>query len=146
MLTKPFDLEEALKGAPVVDGAGNIITQLHLFDIESTEYSLVGVKQGYIAHFTREGLYRKGHISPLRDLYMVAESRVINGIECPMPRVVPPKYGESYYVPDIYTADYNNLYIWNWSEAAKRWLDRGLVFSNKKDAIKTAKAMLGITN
>jgi len=56
---KPFDLEKALAGAPVVTRGGREVTQLYLFDVKDDCYPVYGVihnKNGnYIGCFTKEG-------------------------------------------------------------------------------------------
>lgn len=51
---KPFNLEEALAGKPVVTRDGNKVTQLHLFDIDS-QYPLYGVVETSVWKFTKNG-------------------------------------------------------------------------------------------
>jgi hypothetical protein len=57
---KPFDLEKALKGAPVITRDGREVTQLCLFDVGDDKYPVYGVirdkKAGdYISCFTKQG-------------------------------------------------------------------------------------------
>ena len=57
---KPFDLEKALKGAPVVTRDGREATQLFLFAVGDDKYPVYGVihdkRSGdYISYFTTQG-------------------------------------------------------------------------------------------
>ena len=88
-------------------------------------------------------------IEHLKDLDFIMNYRIkpktktINGFEVPAPLDKQPELNTEYCIVDVndhelyrqyrYTCDYDKLQ-----------LDRGLAFSNKEDAIKTAKAMLGI--
>lgn len=56
---KPFDLEKALKGAPVVTLDGREVTQLHLFDID-IGYPLYGVISGKDGSFRLECYTKNG--------------------------------------------------------------------------------------
>ncbi len=53
---KPFNLNEALAGHPVVTRDGRKVTQLHLFDVSSS-YCLCGVVDGEIRSFTKKGYH-----------------------------------------------------------------------------------------
>lgn len=57
---KPFNLERALAGDPVVTRGGQEVTQLHLFSAINCDYPLVGVVDNDILAFTKEGYYRIG--------------------------------------------------------------------------------------
>lgn len=66
----------------------------------------------------------------------------VNGVEVPAPEKVAPEYGASYYIADPSERDF-------FCEATSTnhgldliWLERGLVYLNKEDAISRAKAML----
>ena len=53
---KPFNLNEALAGHPVVTRDGRKVTQLHLFDVTSP-YCLCGVIDRELRSFTKEGYH-----------------------------------------------------------------------------------------
>jgi hypothetical protein len=65
----------------------------------------------------------------------------IEARKIPMPETVAPPVGTMFYVPAVCSIDYFLNFIWD-SEFNKRLLKRGLVYLNKDDAIKAAKAML----
>lgn len=66
---KPFNLNEALAGHPVVTRDGRKVTQLHLFDV-SNPYCLWAVVGGGILSFTREGAYTTFTRESVYDLFM----------------------------------------------------------------------------
>lgn len=65
---KPFNLERALAGEPVVTRAGVEVTQMHLFDTIST-FPLVCVVSGYTEVFLADGRYQFSGAHP-NDLFM----------------------------------------------------------------------------
>lgn len=74
---KPFDLEKALSGAPVVTWEGKEVTQLTLFDIDESlsSYPLVGVIEykglKVLEHFMKDGSYFvSGNVQQFYTLYM----------------------------------------------------------------------------
>lgn len=73
---KPFNLEEALAGKPVVTTEGKKVTVLHYFeDIRST-YPLLGIMDGQIINFTKEGKYTISSDS-VHDLVMQEEEKLV---------------------------------------------------------------------
>jgi hypothetical protein len=77
MKTKPFNLEEALAGKPVVTRNGKKVTnltQLLLKGKDTSEYVLAGVVEGHIATFTIDGRYNNVTYSTL-DLVMDSETK-----------------------------------------------------------------------
>jgi len=74
---KPFDLEKALAGEPVVTRDGREVTQLHLFDTPE-KYKLYGVISGrYITCWDVDGNYTHGLEEAKHDLLM--KEKVIKG-------------------------------------------------------------------
>lgn len=77
---KPFNLERALKGAPVITRDGREVTQLHLFDAEGADYPLYGVIKDktcgpFIEYFTEYGVWRRSGESGI-DLFMKTVKKV----------------------------------------------------------------------
>ena len=77
---KPFDLEKALAGAPVVTRDGREVTQLHLFDLKEHGYPLHGVINGKeggqsVECFIENGKWRRSGESEF-DLFMKTEKKV----------------------------------------------------------------------
>jgi hypothetical protein len=88
-------------------------------------------------------------VKNLRDLdYEVSyrrkpKTRTINGFEVPMPMNKEPDKHSTYYYPELTNPDLfmYDKYENDWD---KKNFDRGICFRTKKDAVATAKAMLGI--
>lgn len=55
---KPFDLEAALRGEPVVTRDGRPITQITKFDVKNSKYCIAAVVNDDIESFTAKGEYR----------------------------------------------------------------------------------------
>jgi hypothetical protein len=72
---KPFDLEQALSGKPVVTRRGVEATQLHLFNIVGI-YKLFAVVEGEIIQCTIQGEFREDHETGW-DLFMASESKFL---------------------------------------------------------------------
>lgn len=78
MKTKPFNLEEALKGAPVVTRKGDPVTQLTMFkNVGKSDRSLVGVINGHLDTFTHSGDYIATDHNSGSDLFMVAAEKTV---------------------------------------------------------------------
>jgi hypothetical protein len=76
---KPFDLEKALAGEPVVTRDGNPVTQLIKFEaIVEDGYLLYGVVNNKIRNFLESGKYDKTFESHSLDLFMAEPERWVN--------------------------------------------------------------------
>lgn len=71
---KPFNLKEALAGAPVISRRGVEVTQLHLFEIDH-KYPLFAVIEGEIIQCTIKGEFREFHETGW-DLFMKEVEKV----------------------------------------------------------------------
>ena len=73
----------------------------------------------------------------------ITKKLIINGVECTQPQRKPLKWGEEYFIADT---SGDNLYyggfIWTDAPQDRKWLERGLVYLNKEDAIKATTALL----
>lgn len=69
---KPFNLEEALAGKPVVTGDGIPVTQITKFDIES-KWPIHGVYNGRLYSFAIDGKTGQPWLSSKHDLFMAPE-------------------------------------------------------------------------
>lgn len=140
---KPFNLEAALAGEPVVTRDGQEATQVTLFDC-SGEFPLIAVVNGGVYSFTKQGRhYNCGQPSSL-DLFMKPKTRIINGFEVPLPESESLEETDTYYVADTVSHSFYETSLWSGGTIDMTWLSRGLVFLTKEDAIANAKAMLGI--
>lgn len=143
---KPFDLEKALAGEPVVTRQGEEVIQLTLFKTNDI-YNLAGVVDGELLRFTPTGEYLRNESHEL-DLFMKVEvkTHTVNGFEVPAPITDPEnmKSGVTYYGADNTDLDWYFETTWANDEMDKEWIVRNLVFMNKEDAIANAKAMAGV--
>ena len=82
--------------------------------------------------------------SMLADLGVtINKALIINGVECTQPQRKPLECGEQYFIADP-TSDnmYFGEFLWVDDPKDRKWLERGLVYLNKEDAIKVAAALL----
>jgi hypothetical protein len=75
---KPFDLEKALAGEPVVTRDGRPVTQLVMFEAIEEEYCLCGVLERSITGWLVNGKIWNITESHRRDLFMADPERWIN--------------------------------------------------------------------
>lgn len=77
---KPFNLEEALAGKPVVTRGGRKITDLHYFRVEDNIFPIYANIEGYktIDRFTIDGLYDNMVTKHPKDLFMISEEKWTN--------------------------------------------------------------------
>lgn len=71
---KPFNLQEALAGKPVVDGYGSPVTELHYFETVSSKQRLVAVVAGEADSFSDNGQFLDDRASK-NDLFMASEKK-----------------------------------------------------------------------
>ena len=73
----------------------------------------------------------------------IAKPLIINGVECTQPQREPLEPGEEYLIVDPTNDNmYSGELTWNNFPQERKWLERGLVYLNKEDAIKVATALL----
>lgn len=72
---KPFNLEQALAGEPVVTRAGKPVTQLTKFDSNDSAMPLRGVTENKIQAWSSVGLYSSGESR--YDLFMATKKRTV---------------------------------------------------------------------
>jgi len=71
----------------------------------------------------------------------ITKKLIINGVECPQPQRKPLTPREQYFLADP-TSMYFGALKWDDDSSDNMWLERGLVYLNKEDAIKVATALL----
>jgi len=82
---------------------------------------------------------------PLR--YSLApRTRMINGVECPMPIEVEPGNGERYWTEAPYNAEYAIVAVWGSYNIDRIRLERGICYPSKEAAIVSCKARYGFTD
>lgn len=145
---KPFDLEAALKGEPVMLRNGQKAFVRHHETELSTKIDqiLLGYIEEYSLWAWCEDGASSGHgcESPHDIIGMYPETRIINGFEVPVPVREEPRIGGCYFKTDIYAEEFYDEDRWSGCSYDLLELNRGLVFLTKEDAIANAKAMLGI--
>lgn len=67
---KPFNLNDALAGHPVITRSGVPVKQLKFFDGVSDEFCLYGVIENRVQNFTKTGKYMNCNENHLNDLFM----------------------------------------------------------------------------
>lgn len=149
---KPFDLEAALKGEPVMmrNGKKAFVRHHEAEQPVGTSWSLWGVVSDYdgtvaLTTWSKDGAYAiDGGIDGFDIIGMYPKTRIINGFEVPAPEVITRKADSDYWTVDFTSKEMCVKYHWCYSQADLALLSRGLVFLNDEDAIANAKAMLGI--
>ena len=140
---KPFNLEKALAGEPVVTRDGKEVTQITFFDCEDV-YPIVAVTNKIKRSFTVDGFFLESNAPHRFNLFMKPKTRIINGFEVPAPTTVAPSKGTCYFAADPTTGQWAQALKWLGDKLDLLWLERGLVFETPDDAVANAKAMLGI--
>ena len=153
---KPFDLEAALRGEPVMlrNGMEAFVRHHETKLAVDDDYRLWGVDVGGDAqfvgvHWTQQGRFISSKVDDNLDIIgMYPKTRIINGFEVPAPETNEPESHADYYLVSTIAECFYRNETWSGHRAHRTWhriwLERGLVFLNKEDAIANAKAMLGI--
>lgn len=116
-LTKEIKLTIELMQGDIDDGAHG--------ELQSHLYSLLEMKRELLG----------GHYP---------ETRTINRFEVPAPETEVPVSSTDYYIATPTLTCLYSCETWNGNRVHRMWLERGLVFLNKEDAIAAAKSMLGM--
>jgi hypothetical protein len=151
---KPFDLQAALRGEPVMLRNGRKAFVRHhetelrvgscgeIWGIEERTDGITAFLQWSVS-----GVYdMDGVIGDLDiiGMYPTSKTHTINGFEVPAPVTREPKVGDLRFKADIYSEEFYDEDIWSGGSYGLLALKRGLVFLRKEDAIANTKAMLGI--
>ena len=72
---KPFDLEKALAGAPVVTRSGVPVSEVHYFETVTRQYKVFAVVTGEVQSYTESGRYTR-RVEHAFDLFMAPVKRV----------------------------------------------------------------------
>ena len=73
----------------------------------------------------------------------INKTLTVNNIECAQPQRKPLNPGEQYFIADSSSDDmYFGAFNWDDDPQERKWLERGLIYLNKEDAIKVATALL----
>lgn len=139
---KPFDLEAAMRGEPLVTRDGRK-AKFVAYVQQSKGEKVIALIDGDVFMFFENGCYcREGEDSD--DLFMAPTPMLsINGHEFPEPVREPLKEGQGYWLVDL-TAHTGVVSYANWDgeECEFRWLDRGLIQLTEEGARQQLKAMI----
>lgn len=145
---KPFDLESALNGEPVMlrDGSKAYVRHHETELRVPVGEELTGYVEGIGTWAWREdGASRFDDCESEYDIIgMWPKTRIINGFEVPAPVREELEVGDMYFTPSIGFEGFHDVWEWGNTKLHKLYLERGLIFLKKEDAIANAKAMLGI--
>lgn len=149
---KPFDLEAALSGEPVMlrDGSKAYVRHHETEEAVADSWRLWGViaaEEGSasgVTWWTKEGRFT-GDVGDSQDIIgMWPKTRTVNGFEVPAPEAEVLNVGSLYFIACTRHMGFYDTHKWFDEKIDKRYMERGLVFLTKDDAIANAKAMLGI--
>lgn len=144
---KPFDLQAALSGEPVMlrDGSKAFVRHLETEITILNNFTLIGVIEGhpFYLSWTPEGACEE-YENDFDIIGMYPKTHIINGFEVPAPETIKPDNGIEIYLPSPIAEYLYRIDFWDSHYTDKIRLERGLVFLNKEDAIANAKALLGI--
>ena len=99
---KPFDLEKALAGEPVVTRSGAPVIEIHHFaKVEDSNSSVYALVDGYVRSFTKRGAYCLG-VEHEYDMFMAPAKRTMWGI---MYRDCADDNGKLYLHPFLYPTE-----------------------------------------
>lgn len=153
---KPFDLQAALHGDPVMlrDGSKAFVRHYEAEQKVNDESRLFGVvvhewSTCTVMTWSTQGRFYGGLVgdSSLDIIGMWTEpriTRIINGFEVPAPETEEPRVDSVYFSTTLLSGELYGDYAWANDNFDLTLLKRGLVFLTKEDAIANAKAMLGI--
>lgn len=152
---KPFDLQAALRGEPVMlrDGSKAFVRHYEAEQKVDDGFRLWGVvvyewSTCTVITWSTQGRFDGGLDDGGLDIIgMWTEpriTRIINGFEVPAPETVAPEAGSNHYVPNVEFDCFYNIHIWRDNKIDNRLMECGLIFLTPEDAITNAKAMLGI--
>lgn len=135
---KPFNLEAALRGEPVVTRDGRKVTQVTKFDVAPGADSVFAVIDGLVFSFYCDGSGLEAESTI--DLFMAERTIRIGDVEVPEPVREPLKIGDEFWIADA-AANGPIRCDWDGSAADLHFLRFGLVHRTH-DAAKTHRAAL----
>lgn len=141
---KPFDLEAAKRGEPIITRDGRKVKFVaHVPEAKSEK--LVCLVNGDLFLYLDDGSFVFSKPPAPLDLFMAPPPmRSINGYEYPEPVREPLKYGQPYWIPFIDRDELTHPKRYEWVDASvdRTWLKRGLIQLTKEGAVAQAKAII----
>lgn len=146
---KPFDLEAALAGAPVVLRNGQkawVVAATERLGCKGNPHGLIVADlNGDNYWYYSDGRFLRSKEHKLDIVGMLEEKVRIGDMDVPEPKRRPLKKGESYYVPLLHWEGLVIEYTWYGDDGDMTLLKRGLVHKTKEAAIQHAKALIALT-
>ena len=135
----PYDLVDLIEDVPTVKGNEMNKHRNYEFIVAFAEGKEVenfyNNKWHTVTDLDQLSTYTQFRIKP--------KTKTINGFEVPVPMDKEPEQRSKYYYPCVTSNEFYSQEVFSLKWDTKNF-ERGICFSNKEDAIKTAKAMLGI--
>jgi hypothetical protein len=139
---KPFNLEAAMRGEPIVTRDGRK-AKFVAYEPEAEKHKVVALVDQKLMSFNEDGsVWLYGGNRP-SDLFMVSPPlRSINGYEFPEPVREPLNRGQEYYLVDLTNSTGFFKNIWDDCFVDVLWLKRGLIQLSIEGAEAQYKAMV----
>lgn len=141
---KPFDLEAAKRGEPIVTRDGRKV-KFVAYVPEADDREVVCLVDGELILFEKCGSFLDKKIQDRMDLLMAPPPmRSINGHEHPEPVREPLENGQRYWIPLAEEDDltYVDGYEWSGCQVDMTWLKRGLLHLTREAAEAHARAII----
>lgn len=140
----PFNLEDALNGAPVMTRGGRKVSRIVQFPEEHLTYPImVAIENNpHIMTYTRDGRYDVDLLNSTHDLVMAPRTFRIGDVDVPLPETVNPFDGQQYYAVDLNSKECFWTNVWRGYDWQVSALKRGLVHLNPSHAEVHGKALL----
>lgn len=143
---KPFDLEAAKRGEPIVTRDGRKARFVaHIPEAPDAHKVIAFIEDGLPETFSSEGIFHIASGKTSLDLFMAPPPmRSIKGYEYPEPVREPLEIGQRYWIPLAEEDDltYAEGYEWGDSEVDMVWLKRGLIQLTREAAEAHARAII----
>lgn len=141
---KPFNIEEAKAGKPVVTRAGNK-TRIVCFDKSGRGCPLIALVDKLTAgesvqFYGLSGRYVGSDTESPEDLFMSSPKTMVGGVIVNSPEVEHPHLGTKYYTPAVDSIYRVREYKWCGNEHDTERLRRGLVHLDRLSAISHTEA------
>lgn len=140
---KPFDLEAAKRGEPIVMRDGRKVKFVAYVPEASPDSKIIVVSDiGNVL------IYREdGRVCPYReydsDLVMTPPPmRSINGYEYPEPVREPLKDGQRYFIASPLSPKFFNSFVWGDYDLDLAWLKRGMIHLTSEAAVAHTRAII----
>lgn len=143
---KPFDLEAAMRGEPIITRDGRpakfvaYVPEAHI----SAQVIAIINGQAFTSHYGSDGSFYTSYENCRKnDLFMAPPPmRSINGHEYPEPVRVPLDDGQEYFLVDPYAKLSFTSMTWAGGVSDMRWLIRGLIHLTREAAEAHARAII----